>query len=88
MWVDARLVMDALALSRGERALVAGLCLSLIGGDAVALVGPNGSGKTSLLRVLAGLAEPTAGTSPFRCKVAMLIYRAMRWCIWAAIRMG
>lgn len=61
MWFDARLVMTQLALSRGERALVAGLSLELSGGDAIALVGPNGSGKTSLLRVLAGLAEPTAG---------------------------
>lgn len=54
--------MQGLALSRGERALVGGLSLALRCGDAMALVGPNGSGKTSLLRVLAGLADPTGGT--------------------------
>lgn len=61
VWSEVKLAMDNVALVRGERALVAGLSLTLGVGDAVALVGPNGSGKTSLLRVLAGLAEPAAG---------------------------
>ncbi|MBV6659293.1 MAG: heme ABC exporter ATP-binding protein CcmA [Devosiaceae bacterium] len=62
MWRGTHLTLNALAVIRGERPLIGGLSVDLSGGDAVALVGPNGSGKTSLLRVLAGLAEPAAGT--------------------------
>jgi len=33
-----------------------------VGAETVALVGPSGAGKTSVLRAVAGLAQPTAGT--------------------------
>jgi heme exporter protein A len=46
---------------RGERALFRGLELSLQAGDVVWLRGRNGRGKTTLLRLLAGLATPAAG---------------------------
>lgn len=46
---------------KGERLLFRGLELSLAGGRLLQVEGANGSGKTSLLRILAGLARPTAG---------------------------
>ncbi len=54
-----------LAISRGERTLFSGLNLTLNAGEAAALVGRNGAGKTSLLRAVAGLLRPMAGTVRF-----------------------
>ena len=50
-----------LACRRGDRLLFRGLNFSLRGGQIVWLRGPNGSGKTSLLRLLAGLSTPAEG---------------------------
>lgn len=51
----------ALGCVRGRRRLFHGLSFSMCPGDYVELRGPNGSGKTSLLRILCGLLPPTTG---------------------------
>ena len=61
----AHLALSALALSRGERLLFRGLNLDLSAGDAVALTGANGAGKTSLLRAIAGFIRQDAGEIDF-----------------------
>ena len=49
-------------LVRGERPLLARVTWRLGPGDRLGLVGVNGAGKTSVLRLLSGDLEPTAGT--------------------------
>ena len=51
----------ALACERDWRMLFERLDLRLGAGEMLQIVGPNGSGKTSLLRLLSGLMQPTAG---------------------------
>ena len=50
-----------LGCERGERTLFTGLQFSVDAGALLRVGGPNGTGKTSLLRILCGLLEPTAG---------------------------
>jgi heme exporter protein A len=60
-----QLRVEGLDLSRGGLPLIRGLSIELAPGDALFLVGPNGVGKTSLLRALAGFVEPDAGSIRF-----------------------
>ena len=47
---------------RGGRILFEGLDLALSAGEAAVVTGPNGVGKSSLLRIAAGLLSPAAGS--------------------------
>lgn len=59
---EAALRVDALACMRGLSLVFQGVSAQIDGGQALALYGANGSGKTSLLRILAGLLPPHEGT--------------------------
>ena len=60
------LEIEELAIARGDRLLFRDFGLRLTAGEAVALTGRNGAGKTSLLRAIAGLIRPRKGRIGFR----------------------
>ena len=63
-------MLEAINLTcvRGERSLFTGLSFRIESGQCLVVRGANGSGKTSLLRVLAGLMPPTDGSVHWRGK--------------------
>ncbi len=54
-----------MSAARGGRRVLDGIDLSLADGEVTALLGPSGSGKSSLLRLLNRLADPDEGTVRF-----------------------
>jgi heme exporter protein A len=60
-----RLKADGLACTRGGREVFHGLSFSLAAGEAMVVTGRNGAGKSSLLRMIAGLVRISAGRLEF-----------------------
>lgn len=63
---DPLLTVHDLACARGERLLFKAMNFSLHAGELLLVQGGNGQGKTSLLRLLTGLARPEAGEVRWR----------------------
>ena len=57
----ASLTAEKLACTRGSRRLFEGLSFRVTAGQALALEGANGAGKTSLLRLVAGFLPQVSG---------------------------
>jgi heme exporter protein A len=55
-----------LQLWRGDRHILRGLAFEVAAGELLHVAGPNGTGKTTLLRVVCGLAQPEEGDVSWR----------------------
>src|SRR3546814_7967399 len=59
---DVRLRVSGLRVQHGSRTAVSDVDLDIAAGTSVAVIGANGSGKSPLLRAIAGLQTPVTGT--------------------------
>lgn len=66
------LAVSDLACRRGERILFARLSLQLAAGQALQIAGHNGIGKSTLLRIIAGLAPAFAGTATVQGAIGLM----------------
>ncbi|MCR9243644.1 MAG: ATP-binding cassette domain-containing protein [bacterium] len=74
--MSASIHCKGLAARFGARELFSGLDLDVQPGEVVGLVGPNGTGKSTLLRILAGLRAPDDGAVTRSPKTATVGYLA------------
>lgn len=59
---DPIIRLSHVTMERDERIVLSDINLTVNRGDFVAITGPNGGGKTTLLRIILGLLRPTSGT--------------------------
>ena len=71
---DMVVAADGLAVAFGEKRLFSEVTLVLARGQRVGIIGPNGCGKSTLVRCLLGQIEPTAGRSRIGSNVSIGYY--------------
>lgn len=54
--------LEGVAVTYGDRTVLAGIDLGVAAGERIALIGPNGAGKSTLLRVVTDLVQPAQGS--------------------------
>ncbi|MFQ5622466.1 MAG: ATP-binding cassette domain-containing protein [Paracoccaceae bacterium] len=59
---DPLLKVDGLCVHEGRRHLLDNVSLEISGGEILTVIGPNGGGKSTLLKAVIGAVRPSAGT--------------------------
>jgi len=75
-----RRLFSRIKLKSQTKNLLTDINIQLSDGDIVGLVGPNGCGKTTLLRVLSGIYEPTTGRVKIQGGTRSLLN--LTWCLY------
>ncbi|SDX63013.1 ABC-F family ATP-binding cassette domain-containing protein [Roseicitreum antarcticum] len=77
---SGKLVVEVTGISKafGENVILSDFDLRVLRGDRVAFVGPNGVGKTTLLRMLTGEEEPDSGTVKLGTNLDMAVFDQSR----------
>jgi ABC transport system ATP-binding/permease protein len=77
---SGKLVCEAIDISHGYdgRALVRGFSTTILRGDKIGIIGPNGVGKTTLLNILLGRLPPDAGTVRLGSRVHVAYFDQLR----------
>ena len=70
---SGKLVVEAIGIGKsyGERSIVNDFSIRIQRGDRVGIVGPTGAGKTTLITILTGAAEPDTGKIRFGANIEM-----------------
>jgi ABC transport system ATP-binding/permease protein len=73
-------VIEATGISKSfeDKAIITGFSLRILRGDRVAFVGPNGVGKTTLLRLLTGEIQPDAGSVTLGTNLEIAVFDQAR----------
>ncbi|MGW0024868.1 ATP-binding cassette domain-containing protein [Rhodococcus sp. NPDC003383] len=82
---EPRIGFDDVTIVRGGRKIVERLTFRVAAGEILALLGPSGRGKTSVLHAGAGLLRPASGTVERRTEAQSVLFQEARLLPWMSV---